>query len=183
MARPVSKDAILEAAQAIVSESGAANMTLDAVAERAGVSKGGLMYSFPSKNALLQAMIGRLIEHVEQQREQLRQSLADRNPTTLMLEIKLMAELDEAECCPTAALLAAVANQPELMEPFRDEIRRRIAERAFSGKHPDRSVILYLAALGLHLSALLRVPALEPEQRRKTYANLLRLAADEKAPL
>ena len=70
MSRPNSKDIILDAAEAIVCESGAAHMTLDAVAERAKVSKGGLIYNFPTKEALLQAMIGRLIDGFEDQREQ-----------------------------------------------------------------------------------------------------------------
>ena len=39
--------------------SGAVHLTLDAVAERAGVSKGGLLYHFPSKESLLQAMVDR----------------------------------------------------------------------------------------------------------------------------
>ena len=41
MVRESSKDAILDAAEAIVREQGAAHLTLDAAAERAGLSKGG----------------------------------------------------------------------------------------------------------------------------------------------
>jgi AcrR family transcriptional regulator len=37
-------------------------MTLEAVAREADVSKGGLLYHFPSKEALISGMVRRLIE-------------------------------------------------------------------------------------------------------------------------
>ena len=50
-------DTIIDAAEVVVAEVGAAHMTLDAVAGKAGISKGGLLYHFPTKEALLEAMI------------------------------------------------------------------------------------------------------------------------------
>ncbi len=47
-------------------------MTLDSVAERAGLSKGGLLYNFPTKEALLQAVVQRLGDEVAAEREMLR---------------------------------------------------------------------------------------------------------------
>ncbi len=44
MARNSSKDQIVEAAEKLVARDGAAHLTLDAVAEAAGVSKGGLRF-------------------------------------------------------------------------------------------------------------------------------------------
>ena len=43
-------------------EGGISGLTLEAVAREAGVSKGGLLYHFPSKEALISGMIGRLVE-------------------------------------------------------------------------------------------------------------------------
>lgn len=57
--RPSSRERILDAASELVRELGAARLTLDAVAERAKLSKGGLLYNFPNKDALLLAMLGR----------------------------------------------------------------------------------------------------------------------------
>jgi AcrR family transcriptional regulator len=48
-----------------VVEEGVSGMTLEAVAREAGISKGGLLYHFPSKVALIGGMIGRLIEDFE----------------------------------------------------------------------------------------------------------------------
>src|SRR3954464_11750701 len=48
---------LLDVAGELVTESGVMALTLDAVAKRAGVSKGGLLHHFPSKHALLMAMV------------------------------------------------------------------------------------------------------------------------------
>lgn len=59
-----SRTKILDAAAQIIREVGASRLTLDAVAQRAGISKGGLLYNFPSKDALLQGMIQRIVDEV-----------------------------------------------------------------------------------------------------------------------
>lgn len=183
MSPSVSKDAILDAAEAVVCESGAAHMTLDGVAERAGISKGGLMYSFPSKAALLQGMVGRLIEKIEALREQVRAEYGDAKPNEALIEIRLLSKMDEMGSGPASALLATIANQPDLMEPFRDEMRRRFADRVLSGKDARRSTVLFLAALGLYFASLLNIPFLDSTRRKMAYDDLLRLAASEKEKL
>ena len=51
------RDRILAAAMAVAKESGAGRLSLDAIARRAGVSKGGLLYHFPKKDALMRALV------------------------------------------------------------------------------------------------------------------------------
>ena len=46
MPRTSKRQLILESAAAIINEKGADYLTLDAVAQRAGISKGGLFYHF-----------------------------------------------------------------------------------------------------------------------------------------
>lgn len=50
--------ALLNEAAAIAIELGIAGLTLQAVARAAGVTKGGLLHHFPSKDALIDALIG-----------------------------------------------------------------------------------------------------------------------------
>src|ERR1700752_4844256 len=52
---------LLDAAEAVVAQDGVRNLTLDAVAARSGISKGGLLYHFRSKEDLAAAMIERSI--------------------------------------------------------------------------------------------------------------------------
>jgi AcrR family transcriptional regulator len=59
--KPIARDAVLDAFEAVLIEEGERAATLDAVARRAGVSKGGLLYHFPNK----EAMIGSLLERLD----------------------------------------------------------------------------------------------------------------------
>ena len=59
------KDALLDAAEALLWEQGTQALTLTAVADRAGVSKGGLLYHFPTKEALIRGLVARLIEEFD----------------------------------------------------------------------------------------------------------------------
>lgn len=56
----VTKQKLLDAASDIIMEHGVHQLTLDEVAKTAGVSKGGLLYHYPSKEALLTAIVERL---------------------------------------------------------------------------------------------------------------------------
>lgn len=53
------REALLEAALGVAVESGFGRITMDAVAQRAGVSKGGLLYHFHSKAELIEALLAR----------------------------------------------------------------------------------------------------------------------------
>src|SRR5690606_16215879 len=52
-----SRERILRAAIELAREIGPAHLSLDAVAARAGLSKGGLLYTFPTKAKLLEAVV------------------------------------------------------------------------------------------------------------------------------
>lgn len=54
------RDRLLDAAEALLAEGGPRALTLDAVAAAAEVSKGGLLYHFPSKDALVEGLLDRL---------------------------------------------------------------------------------------------------------------------------
>lgn len=56
----VTKQKLLDAATDIIMNQGVHQLTLDEVAKTAGVSKGGLLYHYPSKEALMTAMVERL---------------------------------------------------------------------------------------------------------------------------
>jgi AcrR family transcriptional regulator len=65
MKRPASTrlpDALLDAAEAVVARAGIARLTLDAVAAEVGMSKGGVLHHFPTKDRLIEAMVVRSAE-------------------------------------------------------------------------------------------------------------------------
>ncbi|WP_353810240.1 TetR/AcrR family transcriptional regulator [Agromyces sp. SYSU T00194] len=61
MARPPSaREAVLDAFERILIDDGERSATLDATAREAGVSKGGLLYHFGTKEALVEGLVVRL---------------------------------------------------------------------------------------------------------------------------
>ena len=56
---------LLGQALSIIQEAGLQALTLDAVAKQAGVSKGGLLHHFPSKQALIDAMVAHVFNLIE----------------------------------------------------------------------------------------------------------------------
>lgn len=65
MSRPSNRDRILDAFETHVINEGVGSLTLEGVAERAGVSKGGLLYHFPTKVALFEAFGERMLQGVD----------------------------------------------------------------------------------------------------------------------
>ena len=64
--RPNARVTILDAAVRLVSTQRGARITLEAAAQEAGVTKPGLMYHFPTKEALMLAVVGHVADRWEQ---------------------------------------------------------------------------------------------------------------------
>ena len=180
MARPSLRPQIVSAAEDVVLEIGAGRLTLDAVAERAGISKGGLLYHFPTKESLLSAM---LVGNLEVYRTRLLAALEELPPGNgKLLRAHLMALLtkDERSRQVAAALLAAVASDPKLMVPVlarNQEIFQELACGTCTFK--AETAILCLAADGIIFQELLGISPLTPEQRQEVFSELLRRAEVE----
>lgn len=52
---------LIDSAEVVVTRDGVARLTLEAVAREAGLSKSGLLHHFPSKEALINAMVDRTV--------------------------------------------------------------------------------------------------------------------------
>ena len=62
------RDRILDALEMLLLDEGSTKVTLESVAASAGVSKGGLLYHFNTKDAMIAAMVRRLGERSDTQR-------------------------------------------------------------------------------------------------------------------
>jgi len=176
MARPDSRNAILDAAESIVIEFGAARMTLDAVAKRTGVSKGGLIYNFPTKEALLQGMIDRMMQQIDEMREDIKAKFPEERSNELAIEMRLFRKGAQDKGIQSAALLAVNAANPDLTRPAREKMRERFYTRITAGKDFKRSAILFFANMGIHLADLLNFVILDKKEKDEIQEELLRLA-------
>ncbi|MFA5342396.1 MAG: TetR/AcrR family transcriptional regulator [Kiritimatiellia bacterium] len=174
--RSSSRERILVAAEEVVLKEGATHMTLDAVAKKAGVSKGGLMYHFPSQRDLLQAMEKRFSDYVEARIAKFRETL----PASPVREIKayiltwfvIGAEYRRA----ATALLAAVNREPEMLDAVRKKHLKTMARIFEASSNPERAMILALATEGVWMSELLGISTYSDSERRRIKRALLQLA-------
>ncbi len=113
--RTIDRDAVLDAAEAIVTELGSGSLTFDEVARRAGVSKGGVLYCFPSKRELVAAMMTRDIERFERDVDSYRDSDAGGVPH-LRAHLAATRHENVALAARAASLTAALADAPDHAE-------------------------------------------------------------------
>lgn len=71
------RNKLLEAAAHIILTQGAAHLTLDQVAQAAGISKGGLLHHFPTKEALLIGLLQRSFDLLHARIPRHRRALAE----------------------------------------------------------------------------------------------------------
>jgi AcrR family transcriptional regulator len=171
------RDRILDAAEQLVATAGGSNLTLDAVAQAAGVSKGGLLYHYPNKDALLVAMIERHCDDLDRRcARELAELPADHASSRLKALIlgvlKPLAGREELG----AAVLAAAANNPALLDGVRVRYADHVAQFAASGNCFARSAVIMLAVDGLMLGEIWRLTAFSNEQRELIVQELLSLA-------
>lgn len=167
---------ILEAASRVVLDKGVGALTLDAVALEAGVSKGGLLYHFPSKNKLIEGMIERLIAEFD---SILEAELEKNNGDWLSAYIHTSFQSNPKLDSMGSALFAAVANNPELLNPLRTHYAEWQDKIVASAASPEIGTIIRMAIDGLWVSDLLDFAPPAPASRRKMLAALLQLAGKD----
>lgn len=175
MPRPTCKNPILDAAEAVVREVGAAHLTLDAVSERSGVSKGGVLYHFPSKEALIEGMMTRLLERALHTRDAALREMQNDPARDLKAEIQTLLVSREVDKPVRVGMLAAVANHPSLMSMIREIHRKRFDTQAQHANYENRALVL-LATFGLFFMELMQVSPFSEEQRARLVSALFRFA-------
>lgn len=120
--KPDLKDKLLDAAEAVVVRQGIGNLTLDAVAAEAGFSKGGLLHHFPSKDRLIEAMVKRSADNWRSCfMSAYEQTSEGRGRMCRALMGHCLSEgWTEQLRQSSAAVFAALAENPSLIEPMRE---------------------------------------------------------------
>jgi len=150
---------LLDAAENIVLRDGVAHLTLDAVAAETGMSKGGVLYHFPSKDALIRGMIRRL--HEEFDAEVRRLIAEDPCPAGRTVRAVLNANFPPEPSARTAridriaaGLLAAVATNRDLLQDMKEYTQRMEQEMMSDGLDPVTAIVIHMAADGIWMSSL-----------------------------
>jgi AcrR family transcriptional regulator len=171
------RERILEAAERVISDVGAARLTLDGVAQAAGVSKGGLLYHFPSKESLLGALAQRYVDSMEQCIRAARGDLQEGSSRDLKACILGVLGSDpRAKAMGAVLLLATAANDVALLEVIRKRIADNTAELEATSTDFARAAIVSLAVDGLKLRESLRISPFTEAQREEIVKELLKMA-------
>jgi AcrR family transcriptional regulator len=171
---------ILDAAEQIVRRAGVAALTLEAAAREAGVSKGGLLYHFASKEALLAGLLQRLAAFVAADFEAgvAAQAPGPGQVARSMLEWALglpQAEMEERADRAAAVFLAAFHHDPALLDPMRAVIATMRARVAADGLPPGHGAAIMAAGDGLFMARIFGLYTLAPAERQAVHDALLRL--------
>jgi AcrR family transcriptional regulator len=159
-APPDTHTRILDAVERIVLQKGVAGLTLEAAAREAGVSKGGLLYHFASKEALLTGLMQRLADFISREYE----AGFARQPEGpgRVARAQIAWAFGESDCVPgdefhdraAAVFLAAFHHDPALLEPMRAVIARMKAELLADGTPHGAAMAVLTATDGLFMAHL-----------------------------
>lgn len=191
--RPSNRDRVLAAATAVALREGPGAVTIEAVVAESGLSRGGVLYHFPSKAELLQALVDQDIEAMR--------AVSDVDPTSSPASPgeHIRAYYDACTAWEPErgriALAVALAEDPSLLQTWAT-VQRELdkAERVETtldgeptatgeGQESPRSMALLLARLafdGLWFSDLIDPDRFSPEQRARLVEAIIAMAEEER---
>ena len=164
---------LLRSAAEIAAAEGMPAVTLDAVAARAGVTRGGLQHHFRSKQALLEALFCEMRQQFAA--DIAAEATADPHEhgrmTRAYVRVVTREPATDGEANAMRALLAVLLTEPELRERWSDWwSQTTVAEAAATDT--AKLAICRLAADGLWMSTLLDFEAISPALRSEVIQQL-----------
>lgn len=148
--RKIDRDKVLDAAEAVVLRIGAGGLSIDAVAKEAGITKGGVQYSFGSKQNLIRAMVERWSTEFEKEVGEL--AGKDAKPLdVLAAHIEATRRIDGEEHSRSAALMAAVLESPDLVQETRNWYNSRFDGLEMESETARRARLAFYAGEGAFL--------------------------------
>ena len=148
--RVIDQQAILDAGEAVVARDGVVNLTLDAVAAQAGISKASVIYDFKTKQALIEAIVERAFQRDHEHHDAVESFLSAADSVAIRGRILAASEPPPKAFKPVVLnLTSALTLDLDLrsrMQKSQAETIDRILETASS---PRGALLAYLALEGL----------------------------------
>ncbi|QRM56463.1 TetR/AcrR family transcriptional regulator [Sinorhizobium sp. BG8] len=167
---------LLKVAARLMIEKGLPSVTLDAVSQSAGVSKGGLLHHFPNKVSLLDGLFESLVDNLDEAIEA--RMLIDPQPrgrfTRAYLAVCFVpGGMPEGEAWKS--LTIALMGEPYLRERWRQWVAGRAAEHVGTDSSVNAELVRF-AADGLWLAEAVESHAIEPDRQRELMDRLVELS-------
>jgi AcrR family transcriptional regulator len=160
---------IFEACSRILQNDGLANLTLETVADKAGLSKGGLLYHFPNKETLIEALFEYHNNIFETRLQELAE--AEGNEAGSWLRAYAKASVEQISNPDNVSLYASLfaaeeryANAHQLMRQKYVNWQRQVDQ---CNLDPTLATLVRLAVDGLWFSEVHRYASPDLERREK----------------
>ncbi|MCJ8138241.1 TetR/AcrR family transcriptional regulator [Falsirhodobacter halotolerans] len=167
--RTIDRNHTMDAIEAVVKKHGVAGLSIDAVAQEAGISKSSVVYDFQNKSALLAAFVE---QKINQKREGIDKALSEvpnGQPDPFlhaMLAFCGKVRNDEDTACAmaiTASLSSDDACRALMQARFREDIELVLAET----RDPRRARLAWAALHGVMSMEYLDLFTFSPDDRRQ----------------
>ncbi|MDR0242920.1 MAG: TetR/AcrR family transcriptional regulator [Burkholderia sp.] len=183
--KAIDREMVLNVAENLVSEKGAASLTFDAVAQAARISKGGVQSCFGNKEALIEALLLRWTRQYENRIA----TLCDRqsSPENLVrAHIVATFEEDESASARTVALLAALLQSKQHLIGIKSWYKKNLSEiERVSDESRARARLAFYATEGFFLLknfGLLEVDENYSNEVLSDIMNLIKKVSDDAKP-
>ncbi|MDD1512170.1 TetR/AcrR family transcriptional regulator [Priestia megaterium] len=170
-------DDILLAATQVVQRDGVGNLTLEKVAKEAGISKGGLLYHFSSKDELIKQMLYSVTKKYD---DGLNVQVEHDNSPGKWSRAYLAETLHDLqrEQVMSAGLLAGIATNPELLQHFQKQYEKWQQHIEQDDIDPVLATIVRLAADGLWFSQMFGLAPVDPDMQKQIQQQLRKLTEE-----
>lgn len=165
------RQAVIQAALAIIARDGPGKLTFDAIARESGISKGGVMHQFPAKIDVLKALLEhqiRYFDHVPAVR-------ASKGLTgnALAEQIARLREVSHQPYSVAHAIVAALVEEPELLAMSRETSARHAERIKAEADDPELALLRWMAGQGLLLSAMFGMSPFSETERERLFRRLM----------
>jgi AcrR family transcriptional regulator len=173
---------ILKTAEDIVARNGVSSLTFDKVAVASGLSKGGILYHFKSKNELVKAMVEQFVSRFEGGLYDLKNS--DGEDVGQFSRAYLRATMGEAATTGEdfdrlgASITTALSAFPDYLEIIRQQNNRCQEGVENDGLDPVLATIIRLAVEGMWMAEVFDVMKLDSKMKREVVARLIKWTYD-----
>ncbi|MEW6641940.1 MAG: TetR/AcrR family transcriptional regulator [Pseudomonadota bacterium] len=136
--------ALLDAAARLALQHGLAGVSIQAVADAAGVTKGGLFHHFPSKDALLDGMVADLLQRLDDEIDALMAN--DPQPHGVFTRAYVNSALAGNEFAfgsDMAALSMAMTTEPRLRPFWATWLQQRLARHRDTDGSPILEIVRF----------------------------------------
>jgi AcrR family transcriptional regulator len=153
--RVISEARVLDAAEHVVVRDGAGQLTIEAVASQAGISKASVLYIYKTKKALIKAVVDRIVSSDAAINEAAINSLEDDKDAEIRGRILASREpMTNGLRSVALNLCASVANDPQLRRQGKNYMTRTVERIRKTCEHPKGAMLAFLALEGVKLLEL-----------------------------